>query len=69
MTSGRGMLSVDECDGASAVHCVAAAATCYFVDVFFEISLEIQSLARSHYLPLPSIHSSCSHSSSSAFRV
>lgn len=35
----------------------------------FEIPLEIQSLARSHHLPSPSIHSSCSQSSSSAFRV
>ena len=43
MTSGRGLLGVDEHDGVSAVHCVAAAATCYFVDMLLEMLPEIQS--------------------------
>ena len=50
MTSGRGILSVDDCDSASAVHCVVAdAATCYFVKLLLEIPLEIQSSSK----PLP----------------
>ena len=56
MTSGRGMLSVDEHDSASVLHCVAAAAADRLGDVLLEIPLEIQILARDRYLLyLPSI--------------
>lgn len=48
MTSGREMLSVNDCDSASAVHCVVAdAATCSFVDLLLEIPLEVQSSSKS----------------------
>lgn len=63
MTSRRGMLSADEHDSASVLHCVAAAAADRLDDVLLEILLEIQSLVRNHYLPLPPIHSFCCHPS------